>query len=218
MVAKVVAIGDSFLAGTELASPCNVWPALFATEHNIPYQSLAQGGHSIQFVIRTLFESLSQEAKPCLYVIHWPIAVRFEYVNRNDDTWVQVNPNAVLNGTTESAQVQKFYYQYVNSLLGDKWQALFMIWAASQALQQSQHRYSMTAVDDFLFDTKWHNPNYIHFLQEQCKSELTWFDDLPFHTWAKKQNFAIGPGGHPLEDAHLAAKNYLKKHYQQLLS
>lgn len=217
MIQKVIAIGDSFLAGSELASPNNTWPALFATAQGIPYRCLALPGHSIQYVLRTLYECLHREDKPCFFVLHWPSALRFEYVNKHNDTWVQINPNAILNGTAESEQVQRAFYQYANSLLGDKWQALSSIFAAKMALDQTDHVYTMSIVDDFLFDTSFHNPDYVTFLQQKCQDSIVDFDGMPFQRWADSRGFAKGRYGHPLEQAHQAAFEYLKPLYQSLL-
>lgn len=216
-IQKVIAIGDSFLAGSELKNSNATWPALFAANHELAYQCLARPGHSIQYVLRTLYECLYRETDRCFFVLHWPSALRFEYANRKNDSWIQINPNAILFGDTESEQVQKIYYQYANSLLGDKWQALSMIFSAVLALKQTDHVYAMTTVDDFLFRTDFHNPSYIEFLQQQCQPSVRDFDGLPFHQWADKHGFAKGVREHPLDQAHKAAFEYMKPLYQQLL-
>ena len=217
-IQKVIAIGDSFLAGAELRSPALTWPALFANESKLDYQCLARSGHSIEFVLRTLLESLHRETEPCFFVLHWPSAMRFEYVDKQNDTWVQINPNNILFGNDSSETVKKIYYQHVNSLLGDKWRALSTIFSAVLALKQTNHVYVMTTVDDFLFETEFHNPPYIEYLQKQCRSEIKDFNGLPFHQWADKNNFPKGPHGHPLESAHRAAFEFTKPLYQQILN
>ena len=218
VIKKVIAIGDSFLAGSELKNPNTTWPGLFAKHHDIEYQCLAQPGHTSQFVLRTLFDALHTETESCFFVIHWPSAMRFEYVDRDCDTWVQINPNAVLNGNQYSTSVQKIYYQHVNSLLGDKWNNLLLVYSAVQALSQTPHCYSMTTVDDFLFDTKFHNPSYIEFLQQHCQNNLHWFDGMTFLQWVEHHSFVRGPGGHPLEQAHQRAFEYFEPTYKKLIA
>jgi hypothetical protein len=216
-IKKIISIGDSFLAGSELKNSKDTWPGLFAEYHGLDYQCLARPGHTSQFVLRTLFEALSEQTNDCLFVIHWPSAMRFEYVDRSSDVWIQINPNAILHGNAESNDVQKIYYQHVNSLLGDKWNNLLLIYTAIQAIRQTSHRFVMTTVDDFLFATDFHNPKYVQFLQQQCKNQVHWFDNLTFLQWTKHNNFACGPGGHPLETAHRAAFEYFKPIYKKLL-
>jgi hypothetical protein len=217
MIKKVVAIGDSFLAGSELANPNTTWPALFANKYQLEYQCLAKAGHSIQFVVRTLFESIHTESQNCLFVIHWPNALRMEYVDKQHDTWIQINPNAVLLGNEHSTEVQSMYYKHMNSLLGDKWHSLVMISSALAVLKQTGHRYAMTTVDDFLFATDFHNPTYVEFLQHKCKDEIYQFNDLTFLKWAEANNFTFGPRGHPLEQAHQKAFEYFEPVYKKLI-
>jgi len=217
MIKKVVAIGDSFLAGSELKRSKSTWPALFADKYDLEYQCLARPGHTIQYVVRTLFEAIHTESKNCLFVIHWPNALRMEYVNKKDDTWIQINPNAILFGNDYSNQIQTMYYKHMNSLLGDKWHSLAMISIALDALKQTNHQYAMTAVDDFLFATDFHNPPYIEFLQKQCQDEIHWFDNLTFLKWAEANKFEFGPLGHPLELSHQRAFEYFEPVYKKLV-
>lgn len=217
MIKKIVAIGDSFLAGSELANANTTWPALFANKYDLEYQCLARPGHSIQFVARTLFEALHTESQNCLFVIHWPNALRIEYINKQDDSWIQINPNMILFGNDHSDEIQTMYYKHMNSLLGDKWHSLVMISMSLQMLKQTNHQYAMTTVDDFLFDTDFHNPSYIEFLQKQCQGSIHWFDNLTFLKWAKSNKFAFGPGGHPLEQAHQGAFEYFESMYKKLI-
>jgi hypothetical protein len=217
MINKIIAIGDSFLAGSELTDPCTTWPALFANKYQLEYQCLAKPGHSIQFVARTLFEAMHTESQDCLFVIHWPSALRMEYVDKQHDTWIQINPNAILFGNYYSADVQSMYYKHVNSLLGDKWHSLVMISLALDALKQTNHQYVMTTVDDFLFATDFHNPPYIEFLQNKCQDKIHWFDNLTFMKWAERNKFALGPKGHPLEHAHQKAFELFEPVYKKLI-
>jgi hypothetical protein len=121
--------------------------------------------------------------------------MRFEYVNRDTDTWVQINPNAILKGNEYSPQVQKMYYQHINSLLGDKWNNLLIMYTAIQALKNTAHQYAMTTVDDFLFATDFHNPGYVEFLQQQCQDHVYWFDGMTFLQWSNhKQLFEVQVG------------------------
>jgi len=216
-IKKIVAIGDSFLAGSELKNPKLTWPALFADKYQLEYVCLARPGHTIQFVIRSLFETLHHESQTCLFVIHWPNALRMEYVDRHSDTWIQINPNAVLFGNEYSDEIQTMYYKHMNSLLGDKWHSLLMIFSALQTLQQTKHQYAMTTVDDFLFETEFHNPPYVEFLQNKCRDHVHWFDNMTFLNWVKANKFAVGRNGHPLEQAHQHAFEYFEPLYKKLI-
>jgi hypothetical protein len=217
-IKKIIAIGDSFLAGSELKNPNLVWPGLFAEQYGFEYHCLAQGGHTSQYVLRTLLDTLHRETEPCFFVIHWPSAIRFEYVDRDSDNWIQINPNAVLNGNKYSQEIQTMYYKHMNSLLGDKWHNLLMIYTAIQALELTQHCYALTTVDDFLFSTDFHNPDYIKFLQKNCKDRVHWFEGMTFLQWSDRNNHKRGPLGHPLEEAHRHAFEYFEPTYKKLIA
>jgi hypothetical protein len=206
---KIVAIGASVLAGEELDNPQAVWPKLYADSRGLDYENLASIGCSTQYVLRTLLANLDQD--PCLFILHWPNSIRFEYVNKDDDSWIQVNPY-----TAESA-VKKIYYADINSYLGDKWNTLLMLYTAQQALTNTHHRYVMTVDDDFLYTTQYHNPSYVKFLQDQTKDCVTWFDNTTWEHWCDQQQFPRGPFKHPLEEAHQAAFEYFDSLYDTII-
>lgn len=221
---KVISIGDSFLYGTELAdchsnqASAKTWPALYAAAIGAEYQCLARPGHTSQYVLRTLLSVINQQTQPCFYVIHWPSALRTEYVNKQDDSWIQITPNMILpSDTAQSKTVQKIYYSEMNSLLEDKWHNLLMIYTAVQALTSNQCRFAMSTVDDFLYHTDFHNPDYVLYLQQHTEKYINWFDQLPFHHWAQHQQWPIGPGGHPLEQAHAEAFLCVQDTYNNIL-
>lgn len=208
---KVISIGASVIAGAELQSPNNTWPALYAQSNNFDFENLGETGCAAQRVLRVLFESLQKESSSCFYVIHWPTSIRFEYVNKDDNTWKTISPN------TSTDLVNKVYYTEINSYLGDKFNTLLLIFAAQQALKNSQHKFAMTVDDNFLYDTKWHNPEYVTFLQAQTKDSVLWFDQYVWSDWAKQKGFPHGVGNHPLELAHSEAFKLLSPIYNTLL-
>jgi hypothetical protein len=221
---KVISIGDSYIYGTELMD-CgpdrpsqSTWPALYAKSIQAEYQCLARPGHTSQYVLRALLESIVQQDQQCFYIIHWPSAIRTEYVDKKDDSWIQITPNMVLpESTAESESVRKIYYSTMNSLLGDKWNNLLMIYTAIQALKSAQHRFAMTVVDDFLYHSEFHNPDYVTFLQKNTHNYITWFENLPFHNWTRLNQWPEGPHTHPLEQAHAQAFEYVKDIYNNIL-
>lgn len=217
-VSKVIAIGDSFLAGTELADPTQTWPGLYATHRDLEYECLARPARTSQFVLRQLFDSLQRESSPCFYMIHWPSAIRYEYVDRDRDVWVQITPHDIHDGGKHSSEVRSCYYANVNSYLGDKWHNLLMIYAAVQALTSTDHRFAMTTVDDFLYDSTFHNPGYVDFLQQHTRDHILDFQGHTFTKWAQIHNFPHGAYKHPLEQAHCAAFDLMRSRLDQIAS
>ena len=63
----------------------------------------------------------------------------------------------------------------------------------------------MTCIDPLLYT----NENFVKPLQDQVKHYIVNFYGYTFLEWAKHKNFEIGPGGHPLEKAHIEAAKYI---------
>lgn len=209
---KIMALGASVIFGDELTSPDHVWPALYATSRGLEFENLAQPRVGPQAVLRNLAASLSKNSDPSLYIIHWPTPIRWEYVDRDTDSWIQVSP------TSPENQVKKVYYSEINSLLGDKWNLLLWIYSAQKLLENSPHQWTMTLEDDFVYDKQWHNPDYVNFLQDSTKSGITNFEDQCWSQWTQRCGFERGSGGHPLEPAHARAFELFAPQYDQLIA
>jgi hypothetical protein len=210
---KIIALGASVMAGAELKDHKSVWPGLYAKLQGFEFKNLSYSGCSTQYVLRTLLSSLQEEVDSCFYVIHWPHSIRFEYVNKEDDSWIQLGP------TMENDNlVKKVYYGDINSYLGDKWSTLLIIYAAQQAISNTHHRFAMTLEDGFVYETEFHNPDYISFLQDQTKKSILWFEEKSWSNWTRDNQYPIGPDNHPLEPAHQAALDLFLPSYKKILS
>jgi hypothetical protein len=208
---KVIIIGASVMTGAELKNPDSVWPILFAKSKSLPYKNFSLVGCSPQYVLRTLLSSLSNETEPCFYIIHWPNAIRFEYVEKSDNSWIQLGP------TDKESQIKKTYYGSINSYLGDKWSSLLYVYSALQALKNTHHKFAMTLEDKFVYETQHHNPDYVSFLQSQTKNHILWFDSMSWTDWVKHHGFALGLLNHPLEAAHEEAFSLFESVYNNIL-
>jgi hypothetical protein len=70
----------------------------------------------------------------------------------------------------------------------------------------------MTFMDDFLLECKWDSDRLgISYLQEQVAPYLTTFDGNNFLNWSRKNKFPESNLWHPLEEAHVAAGEYMFK-------
>jgi hypothetical protein len=210
-ISKVVILGASVMTGAELKNCTSVWPILFANSQGMIYENLSLSGCSPQYILRTLFSAIHTQTEPCFFIIHWPNAIRFEYVEKTDDSWTQLGP------TDPESPIKKFYYGSINSLLGDKWSCLLLIYAAQQALKNTHHKFAMTVEDDFIYKTKFHNPDYVEFLQTYTKNDILWFENESWTEWVKRNGFKLGPGNHPLEEAHESAFRLFQPLYKDIL-
>ena len=104
---RVVALGDSFTRGDELAD-CptqltdsqeiahskHTWPAIIAKTLDIEYRCLAVGGRGnlwISWACNQMYPNLSLHADS-LFIINWTYFSRFDFVNPSD-TWKTASPN-----------------------------------------------------------------------------------------------------------------------------
>jgi hypothetical protein len=208
---KLIVLGASVMAGAELNSQDLIWPAQYAASQGLIYENYSLSGCSTQHVLRILYSSVLKQTEPCFYVIHWPTAIRYEYVDKKDDSWIQISP------ISDNNLVHKVYYGEINSYLGDKWNTLLMIFSAQQAMIKNNHKFAMTVDDDFLYETQWHNPDYVEFLQNHTRDSILWFEGNTWSKWAKQKDFPHGIHNHPLEPAHYAAFKLFEPIYNNIL-
>ena len=140
-----------------------------------------------------------------LMIINWTMIDRFDYSNpkgmhyhNGDIDYVTLTPG---NHNEES----EFYFKKIHSEYRDKLTSLLYIKTAIDVLKKRNTRFIMTCLDDLLFCQKWHAPPHVIELQQEIRPHIVDFEGMNFLDWARHKNFAIGPGGHPLDQAHAAA-------------
>ena len=99
----------------------------------------------------------------------------------------------------------------MHSEFRDKFVSLTSIKLAIDTLQQRNIPFVMTSLDALLFDQRWHTSPAILELQSYIKPYIIDFDGQNFLDWTKTNGYPIGPGGHPLEEAHRAGAYYIIK-------
>jgi hypothetical protein len=220
---KLVSFGDSFMFGTDLSDdapdylpgakkswlvPCSksTWPALLASHYQAEYLCCAYPGVGNFFILREITRILAEEKnkEDLLFCIGWTWIDRFDYLGPNSDfIWSTVRPSL------DQHHVDSHYYRHLHNELTDKFHSLTWISQAIYLLEQAKVNYVMTMIDDLVFDKKFHCPCYVEHLQNSVSDHITRFDGLDFLSWAKKQDYPVSANGHPLEDAHRAACDYI---------
>jgi hypothetical protein len=216
---RVISFGDSFTWGTDL-SDCTqeypngyskfTWPALIAKHHDIEYKSYALGGTSNQGILRWLLSTPLEITD--LLIINWTWIDRNEYFDRQvvttdkEQGWSYIRP-------TEKNTVANFYFKHLHSELNDKLRSLQTIVTAIHYLNMIGVKYIMTSMDKLLVDKRYHSSVAINNLISIVDPELIWFDNNGFYNWAIDQSYAVGDTGHPLEEAHQAAFEYIRENY-----
>lgn len=229
---RVVSLGDSFIFGTDLSDAgiadedfsCLTWPALLSNKLNAAYISYALGGCDNTSIVRRLLYGIMRGliTSKDLICIQWTWTSRnnflvddyedFRASHNPDIGWRTIHP-------TDNDQMSQAYYKYFQSDLLDKFNSLKEITLAKYILEKYNITYFMTGITSTIIDptisnSKKLNPIYVDFLINDVKDALRWFDNKGFYQWALDMNFQIGKTGHPLEEAHQAAFEYIIKNYE----
>lgn len=224
---KVVAIGDSFTRGDELADCIdqkdenfasklysnNTWPALVAKNLQADYDCIAIGGkgnHWISYQVARLLHQI----KDSLVIVNWSWFERFDYIKVEEqiEHWQTTHPR-------HDDKLNHYFYKNIDSELWNLHRNLQQIHSTICLLEQNKVNFIMTGLDDMALScvhllpcrhSDWQDA--IGVLQEQVQHYIINFWGYSFVEWAKNNNFEIGPNGHPLEKAHIEAAKYINTH------
>ena len=193
----LVACGDSFLYGSDLARTDQTWPCVVAQKLELEYHCRARPGVGNAQILQQILSAQAEFGKHAVYIINWTWIDRFDYVDTQDETWHTTRP------VLDDAERDPVYYRYFHSELADKFYNLVYINTAQQLLQE--HDSIMTYMDYLLLDQNYHAPDYIRTLQQQVQPGLENFDNMNFLDWSRAQGFPVSDRWHPLEQAHQEA-------------
>jgi hypothetical protein len=220
---RLKSFGCSFIHGTELADQTFVdgrdmpsqstWPAHLAQYLGRSYLCYSHGGSGNLQILSRVLDQIANSNSSDLFVVGWTWIERFDYYvdNHSDHT---VDPwNTIL--PVDQDPVAQVYYRDLHSEFRDKLVSLTSIKLVIDTLQQRNIPFVMTSLDELLFDQRWHVSPAILDLQSYIRPFITDFDGQNFLEWTKVNRYPIGPGGHPLEAAHLAAGDYMIKRFDE---
>ena len=194
----------SYFAGSQLT-----WPCIVAKNYGYQYNTYARpGSGNLQILERLSSHFAGPVNDDVCCVVGWTWIDRFDYFTESSQ-WLGL-PWATLMpiDTTETA---KIYYRVLHSEIKDKFTNLLYIKQAIDLLKEKSIPFIMTYMDHLLFDTRWNTTPAVTELQNYVKPYMTTFDGLNFQEWTKKNNFPISEIGHPLEQAHQSAAEYIIK-------
>jgi len=219
---RVIAIGDSFTRGDELAGcpeqipnkplQCSrfTWPALIAKSLNYDYECYAIGGSGNQWISWKVASQIKQNT---LYIVNWTYFERFDYVSIETDFWKAAHPR-------REDKLDHYFYRNLDSDIWNLHRNLQQMHSTISLLKQNNVNFIMTCLDthysanfntirppDSIVSTNW--TNAISKLQEQVVPHIVDFERMSFLEWSKHNSFELGPGGHPLEQAHSEAASYI---------
>ena len=220
---RVVAVGDSFTRGDELAGfpdqlseylfpfqySQSTWPALITKSLNCDYKCYALGGMGNQWISWQVAARLKQDT---LYIVNWSWFERFDYVDVATDKWTTTHPR-------HEDKLDHYFYRNLDSDIWNLHRNLQQIHSTISLLKQNNVNFIMTCLDTHysltyndmrspsLRTASWINA--ISSLQEQVLPHIVDFEGMSFLEWSKHNSFELGPNGHPLEKAHAEAANYI---------
>jgi len=221
---KIVAFGDSFTRGDELAD-CNIvrknnqryslstWPAILSGLLETDYECFATGGRGNQW-ISWIITSNILAYKDCLFVINWSYFGRFDFLEQNDN-WNTLSPN----------NNDKSFYKKIDSDIWNLLRNLQLIYTTMCLLEQNNVNFIMTCQDSTYNQTfqqlrpdakvggNW--TRTLNLLQSHVVHKIQSFKELPFREWSIYNGYPIGTRGHPLEKAHLEAARYINTHVME---
>lgn len=217
---KLKSFGCSFIFGTDLpndgsrgplATPSDrSYPSLLAQKLGLPWSCHARPGAGNFEILQKILAEIAG-AEPAIYVINWTWIDRFSYIDLTQATpkhpynpmgWASIMP---VDQNSKAA----VYYRDLHSQLRDKMETLTCIKTAIDNLRQSNHKFVMTWTDALIWETEWHCPPSVAWLQRQVRDYMTEFEGKNFVEWSRSKGFEISPTMHPLEDAHRAAADLM---------
>ena len=184
------------------------WPALYAKEKNLKYVCYAQPGCSNQGIVRQVVKYLDTLTTNDLVVINWTWIDRWDFYNDTDipiERWITVRPGE------NQTELSKLYFKHIHNQVFALSETLKSIVLVHNLLEMRKINFITTTIDKTTFDTYLNYPKYIYDLQKMIKNKFTWFENDDFLSWSKKNNFKISKKGHPLEEAHEKAFEYINE-------
>ena len=216
---KIIAFGDSFTRGDELADcpavsdehpsahSTRTWCALLAHKLGIEYDCRAMGGRGNQYIGWQIANRFRPDT---LFIVNWTYFERFDYVDIDSDRWTTVHPR-------HDHKLSHYFFKHIDSEVWNTYRNLQYMHSAISLLKQNNIDFIMTCLDSKysnsvdkilnFTNSKWNDA--IEKLHEQVSPHITTFEKLDFLSWSKHNKYEIGAQGHPLEKAHTEAAKYI---------
>ena len=198
-----MSFGCSFMAGTDLVSPANTWPAILAGKLQIEHQCLARPGIGNLQIMESILDECMH--KDVIFLVNWTWIDRFDFVDVSTESWQTLRP-ALDHPHADG------YYRDMHSQYRDMLTNLCYIYTAINCLVSQNQQFIMTYMDSLLFesvDQNWHKSRAVQILQNKIKHHLEDWQGKNFLDWSKAGGHDISPTWHPLDSAHLAAADYM---------
>jgi len=212
---QLKSFGCSFIYGSDLADSNHSWPALLATRLGYGYKCYARPGSGNLQIAERVLNQIANSNSSDLFVVGWTWIDRFDYIDVNDK-WEGTQWSTIM--PVDTTDVAKIYYRDLHSEYRDKFTTLMAIRLVIDTLKQKGITFIMTYMDDLIFDQRWHTTPAVLDLQQYVKPHMTTFNGKSFLEWSRTNNYSISNAWHPLEEAHLAAADYMVKQFNEKIT
>jgi hypothetical protein len=218
---KIKSFGCSFIYGSELPltdKTSNVcfsrlkfsdlsnqsWPLLIADHYQLPFENYATPGIGNLIILERILAQ-AELVDPGFFIINWTWIDRVDFINPLTENWDTLRPSG--NTQAHLTYYKHFYNQYHTMLTNASY-----ILTAINVLNSKNIPFCMTLIDPMLFDPidpNWQDPYALRMLQNSIRPYITWFDNMDFLSWSRKNNYSVSETWHPLTEAHSAAAKYM---------
>ena len=191
------------MAGTDLVSPADTWPATVACQLGIQHECHARPGIGNLQIMELIIDQCVQN--DTVFVINWTWIDRFDFVDISTESWNTLRP--ALDHVHADV-----YYRDLHSQYRDMLTNLCYIYTAMNCLISQNQRFIMTYMDYLLFETvdqHWHRSRAVQLLQTKIRPYLEDWQGKNFLDWSREGGYDISPAWHPQDSAHQAAANYM---------
>jgi hypothetical protein len=228
---KIVSFGDSFVFGSELGNNhdgSKSWAGLAAKKLGVDYQTMSVPGCGNEHIARQVYSYFSNNpVQDTLAVINWTWGSRWDFYLTSSESWITLGPTCVPDKLKDqlpidqASELIQVYRQFAgHSILWNRYRSLQAIYAVQSYMHDMGVANIQTHMDNMLFETEYHAPDYVQILQKLVSREIQTWEGNTFLEWCHLNNHAVtpAPGMHPLESAHEAAADFWYEDYKQALN
>jgi hypothetical protein len=227
----LVAAGDSFIWGSELADSLNdysrsTFPALLAEQASMEYQCAAYPGNANNAISRMAIDKICNIKSDKFLLVQWTYPQRSEF--RFMDGWASIN-----SWHTTHKDFSEVYFKYAGNT---EYYEIYSVLKEIVFLQQYCHINNIPYMFMTADNTFFCHENYLRSRDsslENLYSQINWNNwfwfpsalelnetSAPrgFYQWAIENKYTVGMEGHPLEKAHNDAAMLIKEKFNEMVT
>lgn len=216
MIKNILAVGDSFTYGEELADKTSAFPIKLAHKMSAFVHNIAQPAASNDKILRICLEYLLEQPNTDLVIIGWSNIGRSEYADDIGyfDIWPGYSGNLFKKDSLDWRQELIDYnnkYHSIEHLQRKYFQQILLL---QSFLKSKNIKYVMMNI----VQNEYYKTNYFwqheYYLPEIDMTNWIDFGKAGMVEWT--YGTKKGPFGHPLEDGHIIIANKIYEHIRNL--